>query len=76
VEHLLERCYMQRMFTGESKMNEWVDVQDALPHDGQRITVIGVPFGMEHPVELDIRYHAKVGLIHNITHWKPREEKH
>ena len=57
-------------------MTAWVDVQDALPHDGQRVTVIGVPSGMEHPVELDIRYHDKVGLIHNITHWKPREEKH
>jgi hypothetical protein len=50
----------------------YISVDERLPEEGQEITVIGIPTGGTELVEADIHYWDAVGLVKNITHWKPR----
>ena len=53
-------------------MPEWISVDEYLPEDRQLVDVIGVPSGQDEEVILvGMQYFSSVGLISNITHWKP-----
>lgn len=56
-------------------MSTWISVDSQLPRNGQAILVKGIPSGMHDILIAKIRYWDNVGLIKNITHWKPVGDK-
>ena len=52
-------------------MNGWINRNDRYPEHGQWIEVKGVPSGSSEIVTMGLQYNEEVGLIENITHWRP-----
>lgn len=57
----------------ESVLGDWIDVEDYLPSDKQKVSIKGIPVGCTGELIIDIIYNERVGFIKNITHWKPNE---
>ncbi len=51
----------------------WIDKNNRLPYNRQLVTIKGIPGGCTEEVEIDITYLIAVGLIEEVTHWKPRK---
>ena len=49
----------------------WINVEDELPNNGQKIRVYGVPSGGDDIVTAEFVYFDEVKLLSNITHWMP-----